>query len=300
MEPAELPRVYSKRGTREVIIGPEGDLFPFVLSLPRSAEAPGAAPHPALLGDRLLPLPAEPRRPSTAPSPRPSPEDPEGCTVRAASPSPPYLSSTISTVTLSSCSGTSLVAFMPCSLPCGSLASPRFLSTSHTTTFPAEVPVSARVASKWKADWVKCPTALPKVCGESSGGSVLVLLSAPSMYHSLPASWWDRCQHMATASRAPEGQAEWGHGQPDLVVGSTAHGRGWALSFPSQPSPFYDKMMYVGDVTPGLILGNLSCPLRKLRGLSGDTAATLPQGDRKGQGCCRSLWLPVHSPAWSK
>lgn len=41
MEPAELPRVYSKRGTREVIIGPEGDLFPFVLSLPRSTRSAG-------------------------------------------------------------------------------------------------------------------------------------------------------------------------------------------------------------------------------------------------------------------
>ena len=130
-----------------------------------------AAPHPELLGDRLLPLPAEPRRPSTAPGPRPSPELPEDCTVRATS--PPYLSNTNSTVRLSSCIGTSLVAFMPCSLPCGSLASPRFLSTSHTTTFPAEVPVSTCVALKWKADWVKCPTVLPKVCQESSGGSVL-------------------------------------------------------------------------------------------------------------------------------
>lgn len=88
-----------------------------------------------------------------------------------------------------------------------------------------------------------------------------------------------------------------------LVAGNTAHGRSWSwmgFELLSQPNPFCDRMMYAGDATPGLILGNLSCPLRKPRGQTGDTATTLAQGDRKGQGCCGSLWLPVLLPAWSK
>lgn len=39
---------------------------------------------------------------------------------------------------------------------------------SHTTSFPAEVPVRAWVLLKWKTDWLNCPTRHLKVCGDSS------------------------------------------------------------------------------------------------------------------------------------
>lgn len=39
---------------------------------------------------------------------------------------------------------------------------------SHTTSFPAEVPVRAWVLLKWKIDWLNCPTRHLKVCGDSN------------------------------------------------------------------------------------------------------------------------------------